>query len=128
MNRLITSAILTLTAYNITACAPIQLHPDNEPVRLIFYNEIKLSKNLPDCRYIGPIVSSYGHWYNYLFISNNDLANGAIDDMYNKANEIDANLVYINKNIDFATSVTLIGQAYHCDLTALKTLEANQQK
>ena len=36
------------------------------------------------------------------------------NDMYNKANAIDANVIYVNSNIDFATSVTLLGQAYKC--------------
>jgi uncharacterized protein DUF4156 len=93
---------------------PVQLHPDNKPVRLVFYNEISLTKTIPDCDYLGPIISSYGHWYNYLFISNTDLTNGAIDDMYNRANKIGANAVYINNNIDFVTSVTFLGQAYIC--------------
>ncbi len=100
----------------IAACGPVQLHPGNKPVRLIFHNEVQLTKATPDCDYIGPIISSYGSWYNYLFISNTDLANGAIEDMYNKANEIGANVVYINSNIDFLTSVTLLGQAYNCRL------------
>ena len=106
---------ITLLGYSVAACAPVELHPDNKPVRLIFYNEINLAKAVPECTYIGPIVSSYGHWYNYLFISNTNLTLGAIDDMYNKANEIGANVIYVNKNIDFATSVTLLGQAYRCD-------------
>jgi uncharacterized protein YbjQ (UPF0145 family) len=42
------------------------------------------------------------------------MTQGAIDDMYNKANEVGANVVYVNKNIDFTTSVTLLGQAYLC--------------
>jgi hypothetical protein len=101
-------------AYFTTACAPVELHPDNKPVRLIFYNELNLAKDHPKCEYIGPIVSSYGHWYNYLLISNTNMTQGAIDDMYNKANEMEANVVYVNKNIDFTTSVTLLGQAYYC--------------
>ena len=116
MNNLFKKALIILTSISISSCAPVQLHPDNKPVRLVFYNEVKLAKTPPDCEYLGPIVSSYGHWYNYLLISNTDLTNGAIDDMYNKANEIGANVVYINKNIDFVTSVTLLGQAYSCQL------------
>jgi len=103
-----------LTSILISSCSPVQLHPDNKPVRLVFYNEVKLSKTIPNCEYISPITSSYGRWFNYLFISNTDLTEGAIDDMYNKANEIGANVVYINNNIDFVTSVTLLGQAYIC--------------
>ena len=114
MNNLFKTASILLICIVISSCAPVQLHPDNKPVRLVFYNEINLTKTTPDCEYIGPIVTSYGRWYNYLFISNTDLTNGAIDAMYNKANEIGANVVYINKNIDFVTSVTLLGQAYNC--------------
>jgi hypothetical protein len=114
MHNLFKIAFIILTSILISSCAPVQLHPDNKPVRLVFYNEIKLSKVKHNCEYISPITSSYGRWFNYLFISNTDLAEGAIDDMYNKANEIGANVVYINNNIDFVTSVTLLGQAYIC--------------
>lgn len=114
MNNIFKTALTFLISIFISSCAPIQLHPDNKPVRLIFHNEVNLTKATPDCEYIGPIVSSYGRWYNYLFISNIGLTNGAIDDMYNKANKMNANVVYINKNIDFVTSVTLLGQAYDC--------------
>ena len=114
MNKLFKTAFIILTSVLISSCAPVQLHPDNKPVRLVFYNEVKLSKVTPECEYISPITSSYGRWFNYLFISNTDLTEGAIDDMYNKANKIGANLVYINNNIDFVTSVTLLGQAYIC--------------
>ena len=114
MNDLYKTALILSISIFISSCAPVQLHPDNKPVRLIFYNEVKLSKVTPDCEYISPITSSYGRWYNYLFISNADLTEGAIDDMYNEANEIGANVIYINNNIDFVTSVTLLGQAYNC--------------
>jgi hypothetical protein len=114
MNDLYKTTLIILIATFISSCSPIQLHPDNKSVRLIFYNEVMLSKITPDCDYLGPIISSYGNWYNYLFISNTNLANGAIDDMYNEANKRGANVVYVNNNIDFATSVTLLGQAYNC--------------
>ena len=116
MNDLFKTSLIILIGTFISSCAPVQLHPDNKPVRLVFHNEIMLSKITPDCDYMGPITSSYGHWYNYLFISNTDLTNGAIDDMYNIANKRGANVIYINNNIDFATSVTLLGQAYDCRL------------
>ena len=115
MHKTVKCISIMLLAYGAASCAPVELHPDNKPVRMIFYNEVNLAKNLPTCTYISPLVSSYGHWYNYLFLSNTEMTQGAIDDMYNKANEVGANVVYINKNIDFTTSVTLLGQAYHCE-------------
>ena len=99
-----------------SSCSIIQKHPNNKPVRLIFYNEINIApKIIPECKFLDTLVSSEGHWYNYLFITNEDLTLGAINDMHNRANQIGANLIYVNSNIDFATSVTLLGQAYHCN-------------
>jgi hypothetical protein len=85
---------------------------------MIFYNEISLVKsvNSSNCKYLGTIISSEGHWYTYWFMSNPDITAGAYNDMHNKANDIGANIVYINNNIDFVTSVTLVGQAYHCEV------------
>ena len=114
MNNLFKTTLIILIGTFISSCSPVQLQPDNKPVRLVFYNEVKLSKVKLNRKYISPITSSYGRWFNYLFISNTDLIEGAIDDMYNKANEIGANVVYINNNIDFVTSVSLLGQAYTC--------------
>lgn len=106
-----------LMAFIISSCSVMQPHPDNKPVRLFFYNEINITdSNVSDCAYLGMIVSSQGHWYDYLFISNSDLTYGAINDMKNKASKIGADAVYINNNIDFATSVTWVGQAYNCNL------------
>jgi hypothetical protein len=114
MSYLFKTALIILIGIFISSCAPVHLLPDNKPVRIILYDEIEFTKSMPDCEYIGPIVSSYGRWHNYLFISNADLTSGAIDDMYNKANEVGANTVYIYTNITFVTSVTFLGQAYNC--------------
>lgn len=70
---------------------------------------------MPDCRYLGEIVGSEGHWYTYLFISNTNLTQGALNDLQNKANTIGANVVFINDNISFTTSVTFYGQGYFCN-------------
>ncbi|VAW69889.1 hypothetical protein MNBD_GAMMA09-3818 [hydrothermal vent metagenome] len=108
--------ILILSIF-ISACSVIQKHPGNYPVRLIFDNElVHITKiRLSECKYLGTLVSSEGSWYDFIYISNANLTNGAINDMQNKANDIGANLVYIDNNIDFKTSVTLVGQAYVCE-------------
>jgi pimeloyl-CoA synthetase len=119
MNSMLKNVSLVFISMAVSACSyNIQQHPENKPVRLIFYNEINVAtKNYyPDCQYLGELISSEGHWYDYLFISNIDLTQGAINDMHNKANKIGANLVYINSNIDFSTSVTFLGQAYACEV------------
>jgi hypothetical protein len=121
MRTLAKTILFILTGTLAASCTVIQPLPGNKPVRLIFYNEINLViDKTRECKYLGPLVSSEGHWYSYLFISNTDLTAGAINDMYNKANKIGANIVYINSNIDFTTSVTLLGQAYDCRIDGIK--------
>ncbi len=108
-------SLTMIYSFLASSCSTIQPHPDNKKVRLVFYNEVNIMpKNNLDCKYLGTLIRSDGHWYNYLFISNTGLSQGAINDMYNKANNVNANVVYIDDNIDFATSVTLLGQAYNC--------------
>ena len=79
-----TVSVISYCAF-IAACAVIQPLPDNKPVRLVFYNELNLiARETAECKYLGPIISSEGHWYTYIFISNTDLTQGAINDMYNQ--------------------------------------------
>jgi hypothetical protein len=94
-----------------------QKNPDNTPVRLIQKYELNIvaGDKAPDCRYLGEVIGSEGHWYTYLFISNRKLIQGAINDLINNSNAMGANVVYICDNIDFTTSVTFYGQAYYCN-------------
>ena len=101
----------------VASCSNLaEKSPDNNPVRLIHKYELNMltTGKTPDCRYLGEVVGSEGHWYTYLFISNKMLVQGAINDLHNNANALGANVVYISDNIDFATSVTFYGQAYNC--------------
>jgi hypothetical protein len=93
-------------------------HPNNKLVRLIQKYELKIvaGDNVPDCRYLGEVIGSEGHCYNYLFISNRKLTQGALNDMYNRANTLGANIVYISYDVPFTTSVTFYGQAYYCEI------------
>ena len=56
---------------------------DNKAIRLIQKNELNIITNgkSPDCRYLGEVIGSEGHWYTYLFISNRKLTQGALNDM-----------------------------------------------
>jgi hypothetical protein len=114
---LISSLILGASLL-VSSCAVTTLLPDSDPVRIIFHNELPgLSKtSLSDCDYLGTVISSEGHWYDFLYISNAELARGSLNDMHNKASQMGANIVYIDNNVDFKTSVTFLGQAYRCDV------------
>jgi len=108
-----------ITLLFIAGCSITSRHSNNNPVRIIFHNELRnfTIKNLSDCDYLGTLVASEGRWYNSIYISNTDLTTGAINKMHNDASEMGADIVYIDNNIDFKTSVTFVGQAYKCGKT-----------
>ena len=111
--------LIVLLHFALSACSIItQKNPDNKPVRLIQKNELSLIFNdkTPDCRYLGEIIGTEGHWYTYLFISNRQLVQSALNDLYNRANAKGANVVFISDNVSFSTSVTFYGQAYYCNI------------
>jgi hypothetical protein len=116
MNPLLKIHTIILLIF-IASCSNLaEKNPDNKPVRLIQKYEFNIltAGKTPDCRYLGEVIGSEGHWYTYLFISNRKLIQGALNDLHNMANAIGANVVYISDNIDFTTSVTFYGQAYNC--------------
>lgn len=118
MNHIIKTYLIILLVFIIASCSTVQKNPDNKPVRLIQKNELNiiLNSKTPDCRYLGEIIGTEGHWYNYLFISNRKLTQAALNDVYNRANARGANVVFVSDNISFTTSVTFYGQAYNCNL------------
>lgn len=100
-----------------SSCSVIQNTPESEHIRLIFNKEFDQAvMRVSDCRYLGSVVGTEGHWYDYLFISNKALTYAALNDMRNSGLAIGANIIYVNDNIGFSTSVTFYGQAYHCEL------------
>jgi len=118
MNHIVKIYLIILLSFIIISCSSMaQKNPDNRPIRLIQKNELNIITDgkAPDCRYLGEVIGSEGHWYTYLFVSNRKLTQGALDDMYNRANAMGANVVYVSDNINFVTSVTFYGQAYFCD-------------
>ena len=99
----------------------IRTNEDSDSVRLFFLKQV-VDKSLTDelerdCTHLGEVIGSEGHWYTYLFISNVNLTQGALNDMKNKALAMDANTVIVYNYIStFATSVTFLGQTYNCTL------------
>ncbi|MGF1749744.1 DUF4156 domain-containing protein [Vibrio cionasavignyae] len=77
---------------------------------------LRLDQNLDTshCQWKGEVTGSEGHWYNFLFLLNSTMARGAMNDIKNNAAELGANTVYLLSPVDFQTSVTLFGSAYHC--------------
>lgn len=108
VNKLSTLATL-LACLGLTACISTA-NQNSESVTILWEEQSEISQ----CQLKGTIIGSQGHWYDYLFISNKDLTQGAINQLRNDALELDANMVYLFKPKAFATSVTIMANAYDC--------------
>ncbi len=117
MNKLfILSLLITLSS-----CTNfIRPADDSENVRIFFTKNMLEQATVKDmethCAFKGEVIGSEGHWYSYLFLSNVDMTQGALNDVRNKATEQGSNIVIIHQVGDFLTSVTFVGQSYFCKL------------
>ncbi len=109
----IKKSLVLLGSIMLSSCSLLdthQLHPTAQIVKIFdSYEQVK------DCQFISDLVGSEGTWYSFLFVSNKKLALASINDLKNQANALRANSIHIQNNFNFNTSVTLWGQAYHCD-------------
>ena len=105
--------LLTITAFLCTACSLIrtqELATGAEKVRI--YDS---DSHVKDCQYLKEVIGSEGHWYNYLFISNRDLTQGAMNDLKNRTLGMGGDTAHVHTNMFFTTSVTILAEAYRCD-------------
>ena len=110
-----------------SACASYinQIDENSKSVRLHFFikdamDDTQFVALEQQCEHLGEVIGSQGHWYDYLFLSNKLMTQGALNDIRNEAHQIGANKVVIHKNMMFITSVTMMGQAYNCKAIATK--------
>ncbi|MDN2480599.1 DUF4156 domain-containing protein [Vibrio agarivorans] len=67
-----------------------------------------------ECQWLGDVTGSEGHWYSYLFFTNDVMVRGAVNDLRNNAQQLGADTVYMINPQDFVTSFTVFGTAYQC--------------
>ena len=94
---------------------------NSESVRLHFFikdamDNAQLIGLEQQCENLGEVVGNQGHWYDYLFLANKAMVQGALIDIKNEAHQMGANVVVIHNENIFITSVTFLGQAYHCKI------------
>ena len=70
--------------------------------------------NPDQCEYLGEVTGSEGHWYSYLFYTNDAMMHGAMADLKNNAALLEADTVYMVSPQDFVTSFSVLGTAYRC--------------
>lgn len=92
-------------------CTNIQLKPEAQAVRLYFDREPETR-----CRFIGEAVGTHGNMFTFIFIANEDLLESAINDLKNEAQAHGADSVFLmHHQLNFSSSVTLLGQMYRCN-------------
>lgn len=104
--------ILFLASTLLASCTAQPLIKDAETVRVMLTH-----KPAAECTYLGEVIGSQGHWYDFLFTPNTTLVQGAINDMKNQTLALGGNTLYISQEMGFVTSQTLLGQAFRCPLT-----------
>lgn len=104
--------ILLLASTLLASCTAQPLIKDAETVRVMLTH-----KPAAECTYLGEVIGSQGHWYDFLFTPNTTLVQGAINDMKNQTLALGGNTLYISQEMGFVTSQTLLGQAFRCPLT-----------
>lgn len=114
-------ALVVLSSTVLPACAAVQLNPGAERV-------IVTRQAAPQgCRYLGSVIGEQGGSLTGKFTSNANLAEGALNDMKNKAHDLGGNYVTLEDThagntisgdkdsiSGQQTDVTHMGNAYSC--------------
>ncbi len=107
-----------MTVLLLTACTSYTRPDENAgKVRLLYASQgMEPARVLHgyQCSMKGEVIGSEGHWYNYLFMTNANMMQGALNNLKNNALKKGANTVVIFQDVDFVTSVTFVGQSYNC--------------
>jgi hypothetical protein len=107
---LIGCTLMFLVLGLLPGCFTARVRPEAEPIRITFDME-----QVRRCTSLGEVVGSEGHWYSAWLIDNEVLATAALNDLRNRAHAKGADTVFVpNHTMLFATSVTILGQAYRC--------------
>ncbi|MDO6610758.1 DUF4156 domain-containing protein [Shewanella sp. 1_MG-2023] len=101
--------LISLSILSLTGCITTP-EMNSEHVAVLWSEQ----GDMDICELKGTLIGSQGHWYDYLFITNKDLTQGAINQLRNDALTLGANTVFLYKPKVFTTSVTLLANAYTC--------------
>ncbi|MGX1924434.1 DUF4156 domain-containing protein [Vibrio sp. NH-7] len=103
---------LSLVAVFMAGCTSPMNHLDS-PAQAV-HLRMDAGFDADDCQWLGEVTGSEGHWYSYLFFTNDVMVQGAMNDIKNRAKKLGANTVFVTAPQDFTTSFTVMGSAYRC--------------
>ncbi len=110
--------LLFLALFLVSCSSIIRTQDGADSVQLYFLDQSGSSRHNQlletSCEFVGEVIGSEGHWYSFWLISNTLLLQGAINDLKNSVYAKGGNVAIVYSDLDFTTSVTLLGQAYNC--------------
>ncbi len=104
--------IVVSTILSLFGCSSTPLNPHDQSQQVKIRMDAQFDPT--QCTYLGEITGSEGHWYNYLFYTNDDMLKGSVNDLKYNAMAINADTVFMVSPQDFVTSFSVLGVAYRC--------------
>lgn len=102
--------MIVLVSLFLFGCETTRLNNESRDIQVVWNNSEKINQ----CTHKETITSSEGHWYTFLFIGNQELTEGALNALKNRASALGANTIDLYAPRTFSTSVTMMGNAYVC--------------
>ncbi|WP_329350611.1 DUF4156 domain-containing protein [Vibrio natriegens] len=104
--------IVAISIFTLFGCSSTPLNPHDKSQQV----EVRIDSQFApaQCEYLGEVTGDEGHWYNYLFYSNDGMIKGAVNDLKNNAMTMGADTVFMVSPQYFVTSFNLLGVAYRC--------------
>ena len=102
--------MIVMVSLFLFGCETTPLNNESKEIQVVWNN----SEQISQCTHKETIISSEGHWYTFLFIDNQELTEGALNALKNRASALGANTIDLYAPRTFSTSVTLMGNAYVC--------------
>ncbi|WP_299803168.1 DUF4156 domain-containing protein [uncultured Shewanella sp.] len=109
-------AAIALMCSSLTACITFPTDESNT-VKVLWDDTLSLQ----GCELKGTVIGSQGHFYDYWLHADKDMVWGTLNEMRIKAAKLDADTIYLYKPLGFTGSVTMIANAYDCEVPAAES-------
>lgn len=109
MNMLKQGALLGGALLTLSGCITFPTDDSNQ-VKVLWDNPPALAQ----CRHLGTVIGSQGHFYDYWLHADRDMLWGTLNEMRIKTAAMGGDTLYLYQPLGFIGSVTLLGNAYQC--------------
>ena len=111
---------LALLGLSLTGCVTFPT-ADSRHVQVIWDD----TQAIQGCELKGTVLGSQGHFYDYWLHADRDMVWGTLNEMRIKADDLQADTLYLYQPLGFLSSVTMMANAYDCQRAAKAEAEVN---